>query len=305
MNMNNRQPNRRRGRNNNSSGGNNNNRPQQAGRGGFDSGNRIDSRARGNATQMIEKFKNMARDAQLAGDRVQTEYYLQFADHYFRVMSDFRARQDEGRPAGERGQDRPRGADIDNYDDFDGMSANSNDDNRDAGRDGGRDDGRDDDGNDGRDDGRDNVRDNQRQSQPRRDDNRPDRGDRNDNRGTRNDNRGERSDNRGGNAPRAEAVEARADSDSDSEAPRRAGPGPRRTPRADVRPAPRAASHDSGGEDIGADLAFLPPAIGRLADDPVVAADDAPVAKARPALKPRRPRKAADDGESTPAEAAE
>src|SRR3546814_9800495 len=40
---------------------------------------------------MIEKYRNLARDAQLAGDRVQTEYYLQFADHYFRVVSDFRA----------------------------------------------------------------------------------------------------------------------------------------------------------------------------------------------------------------------
>src|SRR3546814_3779596 len=91
LNMNNRQSGRRRGRNNNS---NNNNRPQSGGRGGAAKANRIDSRARGNAVQMIEKFKNLARDAQLSGDRVQTEYYLQFADHYFRFHSDFR-RSDE------------------------------------------------------------------------------------------------------------------------------------------------------------------------------------------------------------------
>src|SRR3546814_8122410 len=77
LNMNNRQSGRRRGRNNS-----NNNRSQSGGRGGVDQANRIDSRARGNAVQMIEKYKNMARDAQLAGDRVKTEYYLQFADHY-------------------------------------------------------------------------------------------------------------------------------------------------------------------------------------------------------------------------------
>jgi len=55
-------------------------------------GNRQDNRQRGNAAQLLEKFKSMARDAQLAGDRVQTEYYLQYADHYFRVLSESRAR---------------------------------------------------------------------------------------------------------------------------------------------------------------------------------------------------------------------
>jgi hypothetical protein len=40
----------------------------------------------------------MARDSQLAGDLVQTEYYLQFADHYFRVLSESRARFEEQNP---------------------------------------------------------------------------------------------------------------------------------------------------------------------------------------------------------------
>ena len=61
-------------------------------------GNRQDNRQRGNAAQLLEKYKSMARDAQLAGDRVQTEYYLQFADHYFRVLSENRARMEEQRP---------------------------------------------------------------------------------------------------------------------------------------------------------------------------------------------------------------
>lgn len=72
-----------------------NNGRQNGGNRGGDSGNRIDSRARGNAPQLLEKYRNMARDAQLAGDRVNTEYYLQFADHYFRVIADNRARQEE------------------------------------------------------------------------------------------------------------------------------------------------------------------------------------------------------------------
>ena len=82
---NNRGNNRRRGRGNN-------NRPQN---GGGQQINRIDSRARGNAPQMLEKYRKMAQDAHLNGDRVQAEYYLQFADHYFRVVADTRVRQEE------------------------------------------------------------------------------------------------------------------------------------------------------------------------------------------------------------------
>src|SRR4051812_23401815 len=44
----------------------------------------------------------MARDAQLAGDRVQTEYFLQFADHYFRVLSESRARFEDQNPRRQR-----------------------------------------------------------------------------------------------------------------------------------------------------------------------------------------------------------
>lgn len=88
--MNNRQTSRRRGRSNN--------RTQNNNRNGYDHQNRIDNRARGNAAQMLEKYKKLAQDTQLNGDRVQAEYYLQFADHYFRVLADFRSRQDENRP---------------------------------------------------------------------------------------------------------------------------------------------------------------------------------------------------------------
>ena len=108
--INNRQAGRRnRGRNNNG-------RPNGNNRGGGDNGNRIDNRARGNATQLLEKYKNMARDAQMAGDRVNAEYYLQFADHYFRVLADNRARQEE-----QQQRFRPRDDSFDEEgDDFDG-----------------------------------------------------------------------------------------------------------------------------------------------------------------------------------------
>lgn len=90
----------------------NNNNNRRRGRGNRPQGqggnpvNRIDSRARGNAPQMLEKYKKLAQDAQHNGDRVQAEYYLQFADHYYRVLADSRPRQDEGRPRQEDG--RPR-----------------------------------------------------------------------------------------------------------------------------------------------------------------------------------------------------
>ena len=93
-NRNNSNNNRRRGRGNS-------NRPQ----GGGQQLNRIDSRARGNAPQMLEKYRKLAQDAHLNGDRVQAEYYLQFADHYFRVSADTRVRQDEQR--GGRPNERP------------------------------------------------------------------------------------------------------------------------------------------------------------------------------------------------------
>ncbi|GGB19671.1 hypothetical protein GCM10011380_06540 [Sphingomonas metalli] len=93
--MNNRQAGRRRGRGGGNGGGNG---QRPGGQGRADSGNRIDSRARGNANQLYEKYKNMAADAQRQGDRVNTEYYLQFADHYFRVLSDQRGRFEDQAP---------------------------------------------------------------------------------------------------------------------------------------------------------------------------------------------------------------
>ena len=72
---------------------------------GGNAGNRQDNRQRGNAAQLLEKYKNMARDAQLAGDRVQTEYYLQFADHYFRVLEENRSRFEDQNSRRRRDED--------------------------------------------------------------------------------------------------------------------------------------------------------------------------------------------------------
>jgi Domain of unknown function (DUF4167) len=93
--INNRQGGRRRGRGGQGGGRNLGGQP----------GNRQDNRQRGNAAQLLEKYKNMARDAQLSGDRVQTEYFLQYADHYFRVLGESRARFEEQNPRRSREDD--------------------------------------------------------------------------------------------------------------------------------------------------------------------------------------------------------
>ena len=100
---------------NNRQGGRRRGRGGQRGQnlGGQPGGNRQDNRQRGNAAQLLEKYKSMARDSQLAGDRVQSEYYLQFADHYFRVLSENRARFEDQRASARRRFDEDEGDEDD------------------------------------------------------------------------------------------------------------------------------------------------------------------------------------------------
>ncbi len=86
--------------------------------------NRIDSRARGNAPQLLDKYKKLAQEAQLNDDRVQTEYYLQFADHYFRVIADAKAQKEEAQA--KRNNDRGQDNSSDDDDD-DGQDDRQND----------------------------------------------------------------------------------------------------------------------------------------------------------------------------------
>lgn len=53
----------------------------------FDS-NGPEGRVRGTAQQVYDKYLALARDAQVSGDRILTENFLQFAEHYFRVLND-------------------------------------------------------------------------------------------------------------------------------------------------------------------------------------------------------------------------
>lgn len=97
--MNSRSSGRRRSR-----GGRSNNR-------GPSDGNRQQGRNPGNAHQLCEKYKSMARDAHQQGDRVMNEYYLQFADHYFRVLTEFNAKKEEQRKEREEARQSHKGKD--------------------------------------------------------------------------------------------------------------------------------------------------------------------------------------------------
>ena len=43
-------------------------------------------RNKGNVTQQYNKYLKMAKEAFSSGDRIQSEYYYQFTDHYYRIM---------------------------------------------------------------------------------------------------------------------------------------------------------------------------------------------------------------------------
>lgn len=46
-----------------------------------------ESKIRGSAQQVHERYLSLARDALLAGDRIAAEGHFQFADHYFRIVN--------------------------------------------------------------------------------------------------------------------------------------------------------------------------------------------------------------------------
>lgn len=76
---------RSRGRGNNNS--NANRRPNTPNRNQTFDSNGPDTRIRGTAFQVAEKYQTLARDAASAGDRVLAENYLQHAEHYQRIIN--------------------------------------------------------------------------------------------------------------------------------------------------------------------------------------------------------------------------
>ena len=100
--------------NNNNNNNNNNNQRQRMG----NIINRVfesagpDGKVRGTPQQIIDKYQALARDAQVAGDRVAAESFLQHSEHYSRLLGEAQRHQLEQREREEGArQDRPQSQD--------------------------------------------------------------------------------------------------------------------------------------------------------------------------------------------------
>ena len=56
-----------------------------------------DGKVRGTPQQIIDKYQALARDAQVSGDRVAAESYLQHSEHYSRLLGEAQRQQMESR----------------------------------------------------------------------------------------------------------------------------------------------------------------------------------------------------------------
>jgi hypothetical protein len=79
-----------------------------------------DVKIRGSAQQIAEKYANLARDAQSAGDRVMAENYLQHAEHYNRIIAAAQAQAAAQQPMRDNRDDMDDGED--GRDDFEPVS---------------------------------------------------------------------------------------------------------------------------------------------------------------------------------------
>lgn len=88
-----------------------------------------DGKVRGTPQQIIDKYEVLARDAQVAGDRVAAESYMQHAEHYTRLLSEAQRQFQENR------QERDGRDDRQDRDDRDGRDETRGEDRGFGGRD--------------------------------------------------------------------------------------------------------------------------------------------------------------------------
>tara|TARA_B100000214_G_C23391854_1_gene367547 strand:- start:36 stop:449 length:414 start_codon:yes stop_codon:yes gene_type:complete len=69
-----------------------NRRPSFKKTGGYQS---YKSRNKGNISQQYNKYLKLAKEAFRSGDRIQSEYFYQFTDHYYRLMIELGINLDE------------------------------------------------------------------------------------------------------------------------------------------------------------------------------------------------------------------
>lgn len=77
-----------------------------------------EGKVRGTPQQIIDKYNQLARDAQLSNDRVAAENFQQHAEHYLRMLAEAQREQDarqqhQQQPHQNGGRDRPEGEERD------------------------------------------------------------------------------------------------------------------------------------------------------------------------------------------------
>ena len=65
-----------------------------------------DVKIRGSALQVADKYAQLARDAQSAGDRVMAENYFQHAEHYYRIVAAAYEQNGQQQPRQQRDDDQ-------------------------------------------------------------------------------------------------------------------------------------------------------------------------------------------------------
>lgn len=73
-----------------------------------------EGKVRGTPQQIIEKYQSLSHDAQMAGDRIASENFAQYAEHYTRLLGSAQREMAERRDAMEtqRKENEPQEADV-------------------------------------------------------------------------------------------------------------------------------------------------------------------------------------------------
>ena len=104
-------------------------RPSFKKTGGYQS---FKGRNKGNVSQQYNKYLKLARESFRSGDRVQSEYYYQFTDHYYRLMLELGINIEENTQNEELKEESSNDENVDkdnvNQDQIEADVNNSNDD---------------------------------------------------------------------------------------------------------------------------------------------------------------------------------
>ena len=78
---------------------------------------KLPSRNNHNAPKLIEKYNDLAREASSSGDKILSESYLQYADHFTRILNEqenYRKQKfEESKPAGKETTIEPKELPVD------------------------------------------------------------------------------------------------------------------------------------------------------------------------------------------------